>query len=65
MNGNGTPRRGGRPLPRVVGWLGFALAFILIWVTVAALTGCGPCTDHGGVMNDNKGTFTCADGTVE
>lgn len=52
-------------MPRSIGWAGLMLSLVLIVLALVMLTGCGdPCAGHGGVLNDNKGTVTCADGTV-
>jgi hypothetical protein len=48
---------------RGAAWIGVVIALALIAVCLLTLTGCG-CQGHGGVLNNNKGTVTCADGTV-
>ena len=58
MNRNGD-------IPRWVAVAGLLLSLFLALSALAMLAGCGdPCAGHGGVLNDNKGTITCADGTV-
>ena len=49
---------------RIAAWIGVMIALALIVACLLTLTGCGGCQGHGGVLNDNKGTITCADGTV-